>query len=141
MKRTIFITCVIAFSLCSVAVAGTAEASSGCGSSSCSACAKRAESPRAEPCVPAGNDMVRKLGRGAANILTFPGELYNQMEKVSCQSGAFAGLTWGLVRGVGMMGLRVVVGVYEVATFPVPVPAGYRPILTDPEFFFTDASF
>ena len=29
---------------------------------------------------------------------------------------------------------RAVVGVYEIATFPIPLPKDYEPIITDPEF-------
>jgi hypothetical protein len=37
-----------------------------------------------------------------------------------------------------MMCVRAVVGVYEIATFPIPLPKGYGPILKDPEFFFEE---
>lgn len=109
--------------------------------SSCSACAASPCGQKAEPApCTTGNDMLRKLGRGAANIATAPCELFNQMGKVNCSNGPIAGLTWGLLRGIGMIGVRAVVGVYEVATFPIPCPPCYEPILTDPEFFFEDQS-
>lgn len=81
---------------------------------------------------------VKKLGRGICNVLTCPFEIFEQMSRVHKESGPMAGVTYGLLKGVGMTGVRAVVGAYEVATFPVPVPGDYEPILRDPEFFFQD---
>lgn len=39
----------------------------------------------------------------------------------------------GVPKGLLMMGARIVVGAYELATFPIPAPKGYEPIL-QPEF-------
>jgi putative exosortase-associated protein (TIGR04073 family) len=94
-----------------------------------------------QPCKAPGacnNDAWKKLGRGACNMVTFPFELFNQVSKVNTTDGPMAAWTWGLVKGVGMTGFRALVGVYEVVTFPMPIPEGYKPILTDPEFFFED---
>ena len=84
------------------------------------------------------NDAWKKLGRGACNMLTFPLELPSQVSKTNISDGPTAALTWGLLKGVGMTALRALVGVYETVTFPMPCPEGYKPILTDPEFFFED---
>lgn len=81
---------------------------------------------------------IKKLGRGLCNCGTFPFELPMQMSKVHMTDGPFAGWTWGILKGMGMMAVRAVVGVYEVATFPFPLPACYKPILTDPEFMFEE---
>ncbi|MFH1189823.1 MAG: exosortase system-associated protein, TIGR04073 family [Candidatus Omnitrophota bacterium] len=81
------------------------------------------------------NDPWKKLGRGACNIMTFPLELYFQTKDVNDTDGVFAAATWGILKGVGMSVVRLAAGVYEVVTFPFPVPAEYYPILTDPEFF------
>ncbi len=94
-----------------------------------------------QPCDEAGmcnNDAWKKLGRGVCNILTFPLEIPAQISKVNITDGPMAALTWGVLKGVGMTGLRALVGVYETITFPMPIPQGYEPILTDPEFFFED---
>ncbi len=82
----------------------------------------------------ADGDPLKKLGRGLSNCLTFPIELPNQISKTNNSDGPMAAVTYGLVKGIAMTAFRAVVGVYETLTFPVPVPAGYAPILTDPEF-------
>jgi putative exosortase-associated protein (TIGR04073 family) len=84
------------------------------------------------------NDAWKKLGRGVCNMATFPLELPNQISKTNITDGPMAAFTWGLLKGVGMTTLRALVGVYETVTFPMPCPEGYKPILTDPEFFFED---
>jgi putative exosortase-associated protein (TIGR04073 family) len=43
------------------------------------------------------------------------------------------GWTVGLGKGLGHTLLRMGTGVYEVVTFPFPLPEGYRPIV-EPEF-------
>ena len=81
------------------------------------------------------DDALKKLGRGAANCLTCPIEITEQISRSNEADGVFAAATVGLLKGVFMTCVRAVVGVYEVATFPIPLPAHYGPILTDPEFF------
>jgi len=76
-----------------------------------------------------------KLGRGAANTLTGVFEIPKNMGDESKANGMFAGFTTGLIKGVVDMVIRELVGVYEIATFPIPVPAEYGPILEDPEYF------
>ncbi len=80
------------------------------------------------------DDPIKKLGRGIANVLTCPLEITQQMGRASDADGPIAGFTYGLLKGVAMTGVRALVGVYEIATFPVPFPQDYRPILRDPEF-------
>ena len=81
------------------------------------------------------DDALKKLGRGICNCVTFPFEIFEQIKRTNLSDGPMAGWTWGLLKGVGMTGVRAVVGVYEVVTFPVPLPKHYAPILKDPEFF------
>jgi putative exosortase-associated protein (TIGR04073 family) len=83
---------------------------------------------------------VKKLGRGIANVATCPFELTNQMQRVNNTEGPFAGATYGALKGVAMIGVRAVVGAYEIATFLIPLPRGYKPILKDPEFFFEETN-
>lgn len=83
-----------------------------------------------------GDTFYKKLGRGLCNIIMCPFEIPEQMSRVNSSDGPMAGLTWGLVKGVAMTGVRAVVGVYETVTFPIPLPKDYAPILKDPEFFF-----
>jgi len=84
---------------------------------------------------------IKKLGRGFCNIVTCPMEFPKGIQDVYDEGGIFAALTWGILKGVFNTGVRAVVGVYEVVTFPIPFPKDYEPILTDPEFIGEDALF
>jgi len=81
---------------------------------------------------------VKKLGRGVANVVTSPFEIFKGMGDTTDEQGIFAGLTWGLFQGTVNLVKRAAVGVFEIATFPIPIPEDYGPILTDPEFFLED---
>ncbi|MFH1997027.1 MAG: exosortase system-associated protein, TIGR04073 family [Candidatus Omnitrophota bacterium] len=87
------------------------------------------------------NGPLRKLGRGIANVLTFPFEIVQQMNNTFSEEGGAAALTVGALKGVSMAALRAAAGVYEVATFPFPIPSKYRPIMRYPEFFFKNEEF
>lgn len=100
-------------------------------------CASNCASAADSDSTPNG-DPLHKLGRGICNSITFPLEIPLQISKTNVNAGPLAAFTWGILKGVGMAGLRAVVGVYEVATFPLPFPKCYKPILTDPEFMFED---
>ena len=78
---------------------------------------------------------IEKLGRGIANVLTCPFELPKGIGDVDEEKGMFAAYTWGILQGTVNTLKRAVVGVFEVATFPIPIPADYKPVLTDPEYF------
>lgn len=79
-------------------------------------------------------DPLRKLGRGISNCLTFLIEIPNQISKTNNNDGPVAAITYGVAKGITMSIFRMVIGGYEVLTFPIPLPEWYRPILTDPEF-------
>jgi len=83
-------------------------------------------------------DALKKLGRGVANMLTFPLELPNQMTKINKSDGPVAALTYGFMKGCVAGVFRLIVGVYEVISFPIPLPEFYRPIMTDPEYMLQD---
>lgn len=84
------------------------------------------------------DDPIKKLGRGVCNIVSCPLEIIKQSSDVANTDGAMASMTWGVLKGIGMTAVRCVVGVYETATFIFPCPKDYKPIMTDPEFFFED---
>ena len=86
-------------------------------------------------------DPVTKLGRGLCNILTSPLELPAQSSKANNSDGPFAGATVGVLKGLQMTVTRAVVGVYEVATFMLPIQKNSEPILKDPEYFFETSNF
>ncbi|MFA6635791.1 MAG: exosortase system-associated protein, TIGR04073 family [Candidatus Omnitrophota bacterium] len=75
-----------------------------------------------------------KLGRGLANALTGMLALPYTMKEETDNNGIIAGITTGMVKGIGNVIVREIVGVYEILTFPIPVPEGYRPVLDDPEY-------
>ncbi len=70
-----------------------------------------------------------KLTRGFANtfegVLEVPRNIGNTTET----QGLLTGLTVGVGKGLGYGVLRTLVGLYEVVTFPIPVPKGYAPII------------
>jgi len=88
-----------------------------------------------------GDTMLRKLGRGSANVLTCPYEVFYRIQETNNEEGPFAAVTWGLINGIMRTCVRGVVGVYEIATFPIPFPPDYEPIITDPEFFLQEGAF
>lgn len=76
-----------------------------------------------------------KLGRGLANIATGWLEIPVNMQRYYSEhdqaTGLFTGLVVGIVRAVGRTG----VGAYETATFFLPYPERYEPILPPLEYF------
>lgn len=75
----------------------------------------------------------RKLGRGFANVLFGIAEVPNQIHYTNRTDGGGAAASLGVGRGLLKFLAREVVGVWEIVTFPVPVPAGYKPVM-QPEF-------
>jgi putative exosortase-associated protein (TIGR04073 family) len=76
---------------------------------------------------------LRKLQRGFLNVALCPFEISSELSK-EVRNDTFPP-SWmsGLGRGVFYTVGRALVGVYEVVTFPIPYPAGYKPVL-QPEF-------
>ncbi len=74
-----------------------------------------------------------KLGRGFADMTTgfleFPGNIVAENR----DHGAAAAATIGVAKGIGMIPVRELIGVYDVVTSPIPVPHGYRPLI-HPEY-------
>lgn len=79
---------------------------------------------------------ISKLGRGAVNIATGWVEIPKRIYETAQAQGTAAGLTWGLLRGLGHGFIRTAAGCYEVVTFPFPAPPDYTPVI-EPEFVFT----
>ena len=76
-----------------------------------------------------------KLGRGAVNALTGWVEVPKRIHETAQRSGPWAGMTWGLLRGLGYGFIRPAGGLYEAVTFPFPAPPGYRSVI-QPEYVF-----
>jgi putative exosortase-associated protein (TIGR04073 family) len=83
--------------------------------------------------APTGQNALRKFCRGIANVLFAIVEIPNQMTKTTAIHGGGAGVTYGFGKGVVRWIEREGVGIYDVVTFPVPVPQGYKPVMK-PEF-------
>ena len=77
-----------------------------------------------------------KLTRGFVNIITGWVEIPKRIQETSQVSGAAAGFTWGLLRGIGHGFIRTAAGFYEFFTFPFPAPPGYEPVI-QPAYVFT----
>ena len=75
----------------------------------------------------------RKLGRGLAGMTTCFLEIPGNILEETDERGAAWGMTLGFAEGMGRIVPRVLVGVWEFLTAPVPAPEGYKPIL-EPEY-------
>jgi putative exosortase-associated protein (TIGR04073 family) len=75
----------------------------------------------------------RKFGRGLAAMTCGFLEVPGNIVETSRERGPAWGATLGFAEGLGKLVVRELVGVYEFVTAPLPVPAGYEPILR-PEF-------
>lgn len=82
-------------------------------------------------------NMLRKLGRGVANILTGWIELPKNIYETSVEENVGMGLTVGLAKGIGMSIVRTGAGVYDTITFPFPIPEDYEPLL-EPEYVLSE---
>lgn len=80
-------------------------------------------------------DAFTKLGRGIVNTLTGWVELPKNIYSTSVDDNPLAGVTLGLAKGAGMTLVRTGAGIYEIVTFPFPLPEAYKPIL-EPEYVF-----
>lgn len=83
--------------------------------------------------VVAEDSPARKLGRGAANLSLGVLAIPDVIIETSRERGPAIGVTWGLVKGTGVMLATEVVGLFEIMTCPFATPPDYRQIL-DPEF-------
>jgi putative exosortase-associated protein (TIGR04073 family) len=70
-------------------------------------------------------DPIHKAGRGATNILAGWIELPKNFSLGMQEDNPVLGAVWGLAKGVGLGVTRMVLGAYEVVTFPIPYPQGY----------------
>ena len=81
-------------------------------------------------------DPLKKLCRGALNATTAILEIPKNIRDAGKEGGVGMALTYGAVKGVFWFVGRTLVGLYEIVTFPIPIPRYYEPILLDPEYFF-----
>jgi putative exosortase-associated protein (TIGR04073 family) len=81
------------------------------------------------PTDSSAQEAADKLGRGFAGIvfgwLELPGNIYEEGTK----NGWVMGATAGFAKGIGMVIVRTLVGVWDFVTFPIPAPDEYNSIL------------
>lgn len=85
----------------------------------------------------AGDAAWIKLGRGAVNVISSPVEILRQPLRLSA-TGRYeplTALTGGVFKGIGCMVVRALGGVYEMLTFPIPLPRNYAPLMNPPTLF------
>jgi putative exosortase-associated protein (TIGR04073 family) len=83
--------------------------------------------------------IVYKFWRGVENVLGAPFEIsYNSLKEgqLACAGGGnlrdqSAGLSTGLITGIGYMVARIAVGVFDIVTFPVPTAPLMDPATPD----------
>ncbi|NQT32068.1 MAG: exosortase system-associated protein, TIGR04073 family [Candidatus Omnitrophica bacterium] len=85
-------------------------------------------------CPAHADNPIKKLQRGLSNIVVSPMEVPihvygNSDEKPPVR--VFKGVTKGAIIGTFKLLQRAAVGVYEVGTFALPTPHGYKPIMKD----------
>jgi putative exosortase-associated protein (TIGR04073 family) len=96
-----------------------------------------AQTPSASAEPMEGSKAFMKLTRGAVNLITGWVEIPKRVHETSQTSGAWAGFTWGLLRGIGHGFIRTAAGAYELVTFPFPAPPGYESVIS-PEYVFSE---
>jgi len=74
-----------------------------------------------------------KLVRGVTNLVLFWLEPVKQAYLVSKEENACLGLTYGIVKGVGVGAFRLADGVFETVTCVIPP---YDKVLVEPELIF-----
>lgn len=76
---------------------------------------------------------LHKLGRGILNTFTGVLEVPKRIALVWRDSDPVTGLVVGGIEGAGWAVARTATGLFDVVTFPIPVPANYEPLM-EPEF-------
>lgn len=70
-----------------------------------------------------------KFERGFANMVGGVVEIPGCVADTARKDGPWLGYSVGLLKGIGMVPVRTLVGVYEFLTFYVPAPSNYEPVL------------
>ncbi|NUP88199.1 MAG: exosortase system-associated protein, TIGR04073 family [Candidatus Sumerlaeia bacterium] len=76
---------------------------------------------------------LHKLGRGLLNTLTGFLEVPKRIAQVWRDTDPVTGAVVGTIEGLGWGVARTATGIYDVVTFPIPVPANYEPMM-QPEY-------
>jgi putative exosortase-associated protein (TIGR04073 family) len=113
-----------------LAVALLAITAAAFGSATPAAAATSVEEASAQEIV---GGMANKTVRGVANIATGWIEIPKQIRYTYVEEGPVKGIFVGPLKGIGMTIVRTVAGVAEFATFFLPLPGFYDP-LVDPAY-------
>ena len=81
--------------------------------------------------VYAADNPGSKLGRGLTNIVASPLEYVIQTAELADTHDSLTAFFGGLANGTWFMLERIGVGLYEIVTFPIPLPSHYGPVLED----------
>jgi len=73
-----------------------------------------------------------KLGRGVTNVVFSPGEYIVQTAKLMENHDPVTAYFGGIFQGAWHMVERIGGGIYEIVTFPVPVPKKYESLMDPP---------
>lgn len=73
-----------------------------------------------------------KFGRGLVNVIASPGEYIVQTAKLMETHDPFTAYFGGILQGTWRMVERIGGGVYELVTFPIPLPRKYEPLMDPP---------
>jgi putative exosortase-associated protein (TIGR04073 family) len=87
----------------------------------------------AEEAIPGTHTAGDKLGRGLANVFLSFLEIPRNIHNTTQESSVLQGWTVGTGKGLGYMAMRIGVGLYEIVTFPFPLPKDYAPVI-EPEY-------
>lgn len=80
----------------------------------------------------AEDNPASKLGRGVTNVVFSPGEYIVQTAKLMENHDPVTAYFGGIFQGTWRMAERIGGGIYEIVTFPIPVPKKYRPLMDPP---------
>lgn len=81
-----------------------------------------------------GEGVLTKFARGIVNTATGWMELFKQPYRGAQQEGPGGALV-GVGKGIGYTVGRTLSGVYDVVTFPIPVPDNFEPFMK-PDYVF-----
>ena len=79
------------------------------------------------------DDAWTKLGRGFGNLAFGALEICRQPSELAKNQRWPIAVAGGVPKGILYFVARELVGVYEIVTFPIPLPSGYRTIM-EPDF-------
>ena len=80
-------------------------------------------------------DPVSKLKRGTANALSSFYEIPYRVTHAKETEGYTNTTAYAVIEGACNTLTQMAAGVCEVGTFLIPIPADYKPMIKDPEYF------